>query len=125
MKKETTIAIGDRWEELALQHLMAQGLSEITRNYRCRMGEIDLVMLDKDQLVFVEVRYRKNSRFASAAESVSSQKQRKLTQTAALFLAQYPKYRHHIVRFDVVAFDATDDERSRLQWLHDAFRPEG
>ena len=60
----------------------------MTRNFRCRFGEIDLVMLDADCLVFIEVRYRKSGSFATAAESVDRRKQRKLALTGAFFLSR-------------------------------------
>ncbi len=124
MAKPTTIAIGGHWENLALEHLSSSGLELITQNFRCRMGEIDLVMLDQDCLVFVEVRYRKANRFASAACSVDRHKQRKLVRAAAAFLGKHAHYYDHVVRFDVVAFDAVSDDQCTLQWLQDAFRPE-
>ena len=88
------------------------------------MGEIDLVMEESNQLVFVEVRYRRTSRFASAAESVDSRKQHKLVRAGAVFLGRHPRYRDHVIRFDVVAFDTTANNQCTLQWLQDAFRPE-
>jgi putative endonuclease len=124
MAGPTTVAIGSRWEKLALEHLSSSGLHLISKNFRCRLGEIDLVMQDLDCLVFVEVRYRKANRFASAACSVDQHKQRKLARAAAVFLGQHPQYCDHPVRFDVVAFDAAPDKRCTLQWLQDAFRPE-
>jgi putative endonuclease len=124
MAGSTTIAIGGRWEELASEHLSSSGLDLISKNFRCRMGEIDLVMQDQDCLVFVEVRYRKANRFASAAASVDGRKQHKLALAAAAFLGRHPQYCNHPVRFDVVAFDAAADDRCTLQWLKDAFRPE-
>ena len=124
MAKPTTVAIGKRWENLALEHLSGAGLELIDRNFRCRMGEIDLVMLNLNRLVFVEVRYRAANRFSSAAGSVDRQKQRNLARAAAAFLGQHPKYRNHIMRFDVVEFDAAANDRCTLQWLQDAFRPE-
>ncbi|MCH8336995.1 MAG: YraN family protein [Proteobacteria bacterium] len=124
MAEPTTIAVGARWENQALEHLLSSGLKLLTENFRCRMGEIDLVMLDQDCLVFVEVRYRKSNRFASAACSVDRHKQCKLARAAAMFLGRHPQYCDHSVRFDVVAFDATPDNQCTLQWLQDAFRPE-
>jgi putative endonuclease len=124
MARATTIATGARWEKLALEHLLSCGLKQITENFRCRMGEIDLVMRDQDCLVFVEVRYRRANRFATAAASVGRCKQRKLTRTAATFLAQHPQFCDLPVRFDVVAFDAASDDQCTLQWLQDAFRAE-
>ena len=124
MAGSTTIAIGSRWEKLALEHLVAQGLKPISANFRCRLGEIDLVMLDRNCVVFVEVRYRRANRFANAAASVDMRKQRKLIRSAAVFLARHPQYGNHATRFDVVAFDRACDGECRLQWLRDAFRPE-
>ncbi len=124
MAEPTTIAVGAHWENQALEHLSSSGLKLLCENFRCRMGEIDLVMLDQDCLVFVEVRYRKSNRFASAACSVDRHKQRKLARAAAMFLGRHPQYCNHVVRFDVVAFDATPNDQCTLQWLRDAFRPE-
>ena len=124
MAEPTTVAIGGHWEHLALEHLSSSGLTLLSKNFRCRMGEIDLVMQDQDCLVFVEVRYRKANRFASAAGSVDSHKQRKLARAAAAYLGQHPQFCDHAIRFDVVAFDAASDDQCTLQWLQDAFRPE-
>ena len=124
MVEPTTIALGNRWEDVALEHLSANGLTLVDRNFRCRMGEIDLVMRQPNLLVFVEVRYRKSNRYATAAESVDLRKQRKLAQAAAYFLHRHAEFRQHVVRFDVVAFDAATDNQCTLQWLQDAFRPE-
>ena len=120
----TTIAIGKRWEKRALDHLAAHGLIRLVKNFRCRFGEIDLVMLDRNCVVFIEVRYRRASRFASAASTVDAYKQRKLVRAAAAFLARHPQYCDHATRFDVVAFDEGRNDECKLQWLRDAFRPE-
>ncbi len=124
MAESRSIAVGQRSEKLALEHLLSQGLEKIAANFRCRLGEIDLIMLDRDCLVFVEVRYRRSSRFATAAASVDGMKQRKLIRAAAAFLAGNPQYCDKPVRFDVVAIDAVPDNNCRLQWLQDAFRAE-
>lgn len=113
---------GERYEQLALARLLEAGLRLVARNFRCRLGELDLVMQDGDCLVFVEVRYRKPGRYASAAESVDGRKQRKLQKAALFFLGRHPAWRNHAVRFDVVACDGTGDGL-RLKWLKDAFRP--
>jgi putative endonuclease len=117
--------IAQRTEQQALDYLKAQGLSLVERNYRCRHGEIDLVMQHQVAIVFVEVRFRKRGRFASAAHSVDGRKQRKLCRTAAHFLRLHPRFRNSPVRFDVVAFDGPTHDNFELQWLPDAFRPSG
>lgn len=114
---------GREAEEAALEHLESRGLTLISRNFRCRLGEIDLVMLHGHSLVFVEVRSRRTSRFASAAESVDSRKQQKLARAAGFFLSRRPAFRHHPVRFDVIALDGPSPDRYELQWVRDAFRP--
>ncbi len=118
------LAVGEHWEKQALEHLLAKGLEPVEENFRCRMGEIDLIMLEGDCLVFIEVRYRRHSRFATAAESVDGMKQRKLIRTAAAYLANNPQYHALPVRFDVIAIDADSSEQCTLQWLRDAFRAE-
>jgi len=123
MARTDTGSVGRRAEKLALDHLRDKGLEEIATNFRCRMGEIDLVMLDDDCLVFAEVRFRNQNRFTSAAGSVDPHKQRKIIRTAAAFLGRYPQYISCTVRFDVVGLDQSGDQTT-LRWIRDAFRPE-
>jgi putative endonuclease len=119
-------SLGEHAEQLALDRLQSAGLELVTRNFRCRVGEIDLVMLEGDCLVIVEVRCRKtdaSGRFPSAIESVGPQKQRKLTKAALFFLAKHKHFANHKVRFDVVAYDGPTPDQYALQWIRDAFRP--
>ncbi|MEX2496712.1 MAG: YraN family protein [Woeseia sp.] len=121
-------SVGEHKEQLALEHLLQAGLTLVTRNFRCRVGEVDLVMLDEAVLVFVEVRSRSTggrpyTRFPSAIQSVGPQKQRKLAKAALFFLAKHKNFRNHVVRFDVVAYDGPTPDRYGLQWITDAFRP--
>ncbi|MDH4047771.1 MAG: YraN family protein [Gammaproteobacteria bacterium] len=116
-------AIARNTEQLALDHLGRNGLRLLQRNFRCRHGEIDLIMLDRAVIVFVEVRFRKRSGFASAAASVDSRKQGKLCRAAGQYLRRHPQYQNTAVRFDVVAFDGPTQQDFKLQWLQDAFRP--
>ncbi len=109
---------GDAAEDRALHLLQERGLVLIERNYRCRVGEIDLVMRDGEALVFVEVRYRADGRHGSAAETVSIAKQRRLVAAARRYLQQHPAAARGPCRFDVVAI--TGD---RVDWLRAAFAP--
>lgn len=118
----TTGTLGRHAERLALAYLTKQGLSLVAQNYRSRGGEIDLVMLHGDCLTFVEVRYRKSSRFTSPAPTVDRRKQRKIIATAAMFLARERRYANHITRFDVVAI--AGDSADSITWIKDAFRPQ-
>jgi len=123
MARADSGSIGRRAEKMAFDHLKRQGLKEVARNFRCRMGEVDLVMMHDDCLVFAEVRFRNQNRYASAAGSVDRHKQRKILRTAAVFLGRHPQYSNCAVRFDVVALDQSADQSS-LRWIRDAFRPD-
>ncbi len=112
---------GDEAENLAFKELRRAGLKPVARNYQCRHGEIDLVMLDGDCLVFVEVRYRGGGSLIDAVATVDARKQRKLTRTARVFLAGHPGFQHHCCRFDVVGVDRLD-RGDNVRWLKDAFR---
>lgn len=116
--------IGRAFEQQALRHLEQSGLTLVTRNFRTRFGEIDLVMLDRDCLVFVEVRYRRQNRYTTAAASVDTHKQRRLALSAMAFTRRRPRWANHPMRFDVVGFDDGRAAPAELTWLRDAFRPD-
>ncbi len=109
-------------EQAALQWLLRQGMKLITRNYRCKAGEIDLVMRDGQHVVFVEVRYRKQHHYGGALESVDWRKQKKVIAAANHFLLDQRQYAQMPCRFDVVA-NQHSDEGGFQQWLwvKDAF----
>ena len=117
----TTLETGQRAEQLALRYLCERGLQRVAMNFRSRGGEIDLIMLDADCLVFVEVRFRSSGSFVAASHTVDSHKQRKLIRTAALFIARNQQFAMHTMRFDVIAIEGR--EKTALTWLKDAFRP--
>lgn len=112
---------GSRAEQLARRYLEKQGLRFEQANFRCRRGEIDLIMRDADTLVFVEVRYRGNSRYGSAAETVDRHKQRKLTTTALFFLQNNPKLARLASRFDVIAISG-DSGAPHIDWHPNAIQ---
>jgi putative endonuclease len=113
-------AIGQLGEELALQHLKSHGLKIIVRNYRCKMGELDLVMLDGNILVLVEVRTRARSDYGGPAASVDWAKQRRLVRAAEHLLMKRAELRRYPARFDVVAITTGDDE-AKVDWIKSAF----
>lgn len=117
-----TQASGLAAEQRAFRFLRRCGLTFVAKNYRCRFGEIDLIMIDGNCLVFVEVRYRDSNRFARASLTVDQRKRKKLIRTAAMFLG-HGGHAHRPARFDVVAIDRSADEPSSLEWIKDAFRP--
>ena len=123
MAQSRTQAIGARAERLALDHLIDNGLQCLAQNFHCRFGEIDLILLDDDCLVFTEVRFRSKNRFSSAAVSVGPAKQKKIILTASYFLRGRKQYANSTMRFDVVAIDSAAAGQYTIQWLKDAFRP--
>lgn len=113
-------AIGLLGEELALAHLISHGLTLVTRNYRCKLGELDLVMLDGKILVLVEVRCRSRKEYGGAAASVDWKKQRRLVLAGEHLLMKRADLRRYPARFDVVAI-TTGDPEARIDWIKSAF----
>ncbi len=106
---------GQQYESLALHYLLEQSLILVARNYRCRWGELDLLMQDQGTLVVVEVRYRKNARFGSAVESVTANKQARIVAATKHYIM-----RHKInqpIRFDVLAITGA----AQPEWIKNAF----
>lgn len=113
-------ATGADWERAAQQHLEAAGLRLLARNQVYRLGEIDMVMRDREVVVFVEVRYRRGAGFGGSVPSVDARKQRKLVLAAQCFLAAHPKLAHAPCRFDVVAVEGSAHS-PRIDWIRNAF----
>ena len=107
--------LGRQGEDRALAHLQAQGLTLLERNFLCKAGELDLIMLDGPVLGFVEVRQRASARFGGAVYSVTPAKQQRL-----LRAAQYYLLRHKIpppCRFDLIAID-----EEKLSWVQNVLQ---
>lgn len=126
MKKDLKLTLplhlqrGSNAETAAEKYLINQGLHSIKRNYRCKAGEIDLLMLDTETLVFIEVRYRSNPFFGSPAESITPQKILRLRKTAEHFLQTFNRFERYYKRFDVIAISA-QSAKSEIIWIKDAF----
>lgn len=112
---------GKAAEALACQHLKQQGLRLLAQNWHCRRGELDLVMLDTDTVVFVEVRYRRHAAWGGAIESVDARKREKLTAAAMHFLQQESRWAKHPCRFDVIAINSKGNSPPQLNWIQNAF----
>lgn len=113
---------GHDYERAASRWLARQGCRLVTSNYRCRVGEIDLVMTQGDTLVFVEVRVRTNPRFASAAGSVDRRKQQRLSRAAAHYLQRHCQDQEPACRFDVVVWEpVADSGKLQPRWIINAF----
>lgn len=108
---------GAQAEQLAADFLKKNGLSLLHQNYRCRFGEIDLIMQDGATLVFVEVRLRSRADFGGAAASIGAAKQGKLLLTARHYLSTLRKIPP--CRFDALLLHAADG--GQIEWLKNAF----
>jgi putative endonuclease len=113
--------LGARAEQLALEYLQARGLTIVERNYRRRLGEIDLVALDQGVLVIAEVRTRSSDAFGGAAASVDGRKQRRIIRAAEQLLQRHRDYAALPVRFDVLIVTAAATDSPEVQWLRHAF----
>lgn len=118
MTKLAPGTIGDKAEVLSAEFLTRQGIKIIDKNYRSRFGEIDLIANHADTLVFVEVRYRRDTRFGQPFETVTRQKQKKLVNTALNYLQQHPKLAKKPCRFDIIS--VTSGEQP-IEWIQNAF----
>jgi len=112
---------GRKAENLAEKYLNQNKLTTLKRNYLCKSGEIDLIMMDDDELVFIEVRARGKSEFGSAAETVDTNKQRKIIASAKTFLLENPHLKHHMCRFDVFELNDFNESNHETSWIKDAF----
>ncbi len=116
-RSESAPAIGEAMEQMARNYLESRGLKTLQRNYRCRVGEIDLIMQDQSCLSFIEVRYRRSGGFGQAAETVDRRKQLRLIRAAQHYLQRHPTGLD--CRFDVLAITG-----KQVQWLKNAFDAE-
>ncbi len=98
----TTIEVGVSSEDRAVDFLQRHGYRIVERNYRCKIGELDIIARDGETLVFVEVRSRRTNIYGSALEAVGPRKQRKVSRVAMQYLS-WRRPRFDTARFDVVA----------------------
>ena len=112
---------GRHFEAAALQFLQARHMQLISKNYRCRLGEIDLIVQDGETLVFVEVRYRRNSSHGPAFATVDARKQFKVRNAARHFLHCHKQYWELTCRFDVLGIEAGSKGRPVIDWIANAF----
>ena len=115
--------LGAAGEDAALQLYLGQGYRLVARNWRCRMGELDLVLARGSQLVICEVKTRRGSRFGHGWEAVDARKRAKLRAVAEAFLLAHP-VRNASVRFDVASVsvrDARPPSSAEVELFQDAF----
>ena len=120
MMERGNFPLGNRGEEIACRYLRQMGYEVLERNFRCKIGEIDIVARDGKVTVFVEVKARKSKTYGKPKEAISFHKQKKLVQ-----LAQYYMKKHHLfdtsARFDVIGIKWTENGRYNIELIQNAF----
>ena len=119
-ERPSTRSAGQDAEGKALGELQRSGLKLLARNWSCRRGELDLVMLDGDTVVFVEVRFRRHAAWGGALESVDARKRSRLAAAAEQFLQEHARWNRHPCRFDVVAM-SPGETAAAFNWIKNAF----
>ena len=115
--------VGAWGEALAAKYLQKKRYKMVATNYRSRFGEIDLIVSNRNYLVFVEVKLRKSAKFASACEYVDAHKQERIRTTASYYLAEFPTELQP--RFDVIEIYApqgTETPHPEIHHMEDAFQ---
>ncbi len=115
---------GSRFEGMAADWLKARGLQLLERNYHCRQGEIDLILLDGDCICFVEVKYRASRAFGGASHSIPRAKQQKLLLAAEHYLARHPRHRERPQRIDALLLQQNGKELD-IEWIRNAVGADG
>ncbi|HSN24014.1 MAG TPA: YraN family protein [Methylomicrobium sp.] len=113
--KAPHLVCGENAEQLAERFLINKGLTPVCRNFRCKPGELDLVMTDDKSLVVIEVRFRKSAKYGSALESITGAKQSRIIAATQVYLSKQKQDRP--IRFDVIAISAD----GRIEWIPNAF----
>lgn len=114
------LRLGENGEELARIFLENSGYSIVARNWRCRLGEIDIIAKDGETLVFIEVKTRTDSAFGSPAAAVTLKKQRQIGKAAQCYLAEHDLFGSS-ARFDVIAIVSGRGGRNQVEHIPAAF----
>ena len=110
-------AVGSRYEELAAEYLTENGMRIVERNYRCRIGEIDLIGRDEEYLVFIEVKYRKSRSQGGAEYAISAAKKQKIFRVAQWFMKErHINEQKTYCRFDAVLIDGSEITHIKSAW---------
>ena len=106
---------GESAEQQAYNFLIDKGLKPVNRNFRCKQGELDLIMTDRQTLVIIEVRFRKTDKYGSATESVTRAKQSRIIAATHVYLTSQKT--DCPIRFDVIAISGNGN----IDWIQNAF----
>lgn len=113
--------VGNKAEDVAARYLKRQGIKIIARNVFSRGGELDLIGMDCDVLVFFEVRFRGSSSFSTGAESIGYAKQRRLVKAASFYLHRHGLWNMQS-RIDVISLAPGTVKQYRIQWIKNAIQ---
>jgi putative endonuclease len=122
-KNLSNLAKGYEVELWVKQMMQKEGFVALDQNVRTPFGEIDLIMLNQNELVFIEVRYRQHWSFGDGAESVTWAKQQRIIRSAHTYLARKPKYSNFACRFDVISVSGSL-QNLKMSWIPAAFTVE-
>ncbi|MCX5887195.1 MAG: YraN family protein [Proteobacteria bacterium] len=111
--------IGQKGENLAVEYLQKLGYKVLERNYRCKLGEVDIIALDNDTLVFIEVRTRSSLDFGLPQESINRRKRHQISKVALEYMIRR-KLKNIPARFDVVAI-SLEPGKEKVDHIKDAF----
>ncbi|MBI3255504.1 MAG: YraN family protein [Candidatus Andersenbacteria bacterium] len=111
--------LGNTGEQIARAFLEKAGFLFVDANWSCKLGEVDLIMRDKDELVFVEVRLRRPTSYGQGLDTVAAQKQRKLINTARFYQQKMDYWGY--LRFDVVSIEYEEGQKPIIEHIQDAF----
>ena len=117
---KTKREIGDELENYASLELTKKEIKIVTTNYLCKMGEIDIIARDKKNLLFIEVRYRKNEHYGGSVASVNVKKQQRITRAAEHYLQKHQLTNKVACRFDVFAITGNLNQLE-YNWIKAAF----
>jgi len=120
----TNLRNGLHFENLARDYLIEQGLRLLQANYRCRFGEIDLIMLDRETICFIEVKFRKSFAFGGAADALPHGKRRKIVKTALFYISANQRIKHPALRFDALLIQHQANGTNQFNWIKNAFYAE-
>ena len=120
-KAAAAAAVGRAAEQIALRFLAAQGLELLQRNFRRRVGELDLIARKGDELIVAEVRTRSSDAYGGGAASVDWRKRQRIVRTTSLLLQKHHELAKLRVRFDVLVISNMQGASPHVEWIRHAF----
>ena len=119
-RSKSTKEIGDKFEGIAQKHLSSSGIKILQKNYLCKFGEIDIIGIDGEVVIFCEVRAKSNIEFGRPEETINQKKQLRIRKAASKFLQATPQYSNSLCRFDVISI-IFNDQNLQINWIRNAF----